>query len=307
MTESSQQHRVVERLDRRTIGKQIVLPFSKAVEISIKSLRTRFRRSLITVGLIMLAIAFLMTILTTNALQNALVNRANVEPPWGEEVMRGLGGLGYLQEGDVFYRVTKVKNEATGKLEETDTERVQVIDPDELVRAEEYVGLTDAWRTRTNNLKASLAKRMDLAGETEAAAVGITAQQWWLIGLSLAVAIVGIVNAMLMSVTERYREIGTMKCLGALDSFIIRLFLLESVFQGTMGTFVGVVIGFVLILVYTLFIYGWVTIQTFPGLTIITYALWSLFLGFLLSILGAILPAYRAAKMQPVEAMRVEE
>ena len=48
----------------------------------------------------------------------------------------------------------------------------------------------------------------------------------------MLVAFVGVLNAMLMSVTERFREIGTMKCLGALNSFIVKLFLIESLFQG---------------------------------------------------------------------------
>ena len=68
----------------------------------------------------------------------------------------------------------------------------------------------------------------------------------WLIGLALLVAFVGILNAMLMSVTERFREIGTMKCLGALDSFIVKLFLIESFFQGGAGTVAGHPLGLLL-------------------------------------------------------------
>jgi putative ABC transport system permease protein len=54
--------------------------------------------------------------------------------------------------------------------------------------------------------------------------VASTAKQRWIIILSLLVCVVGIVNAQLMAVTERFREIGTMKCLGALDRFVLRLF-----------------------------------------------------------------------------------
>ncbi|MDP7639559.1 MAG: ABC transporter permease, partial [Candidatus Hydrogenedentes bacterium] len=43
-------------------------------------------------------------------------------------------------------------------------------------------------------------------------------QTRWMVGLALLISFVGILNAMVMSVTERFREIGTMKCLGALDS-----------------------------------------------------------------------------------------
>ncbi len=49
----------------------------------------------------------------------------------------------------------------------------------------------------------------------------------WLVVMSLLVCTVGITNSMLMAVTERFKEIGTMKCLGALDSFVVLLFLLE--------------------------------------------------------------------------------
>jgi putative ABC transport system permease protein len=55
--------------------------------------------------------------------------------------------------------------------------------------------------------------------------------------------VVGIVNAQLMAVTERFREIGTMKCLGALDRFILRLFLLEAGMQGVVGAMAGAMMG----------------------------------------------------------------
>ena len=60
---------------------------------------------------------------------------------------------------------------------------------------------------------------------------GISTKDIWLIIMSLIVCVVGIANSMLMAVTERFQEIGTMKCLGALDRFVVRLFLLESGFQ----------------------------------------------------------------------------
>ena len=62
--------------------------------------------------------------------------------------------------------------------------------------------------------------------------IAASAKQRWIVTLSLLVCIVGIINAQLMSVTERFREIGTMKCLGALDRFIVRLFVLEALMQG---------------------------------------------------------------------------
>jgi len=131
-------------------------------------------------------------------------------------------------------------------------------------------------------------------------------KQTWLVSLSLLVCVVGITNAMLMSVTERFREIGTMKCLGALDSFIIKLFLLESTFQGVAGTLVGVVIGLALTTALALLDYGTFVFTYFPTSRVVESAGAAILAGTILSLVGAMLPAYTAAKMEPVEAMRSE-
>ena len=131
-------------------------------------------------------------------------------------------------------------------------------------------------------------------------------KQTWLVSLSLLVCVVGITNAMLMSVTERFREIGTMKCLGALDSFIIKLFLLEATFQGVAGTLVGIVIGLALTTALALLDYGTFVFTYFPTSRVVESAGAAILAGTILSLVGAMLPAYTAAKMEPVEAMRSE-
>ena len=131
-------------------------------------------------------------------------------------------------------------------------------------------------------------------------------QTRWLIGLALLVAFVGILNAMLMSVTERFREIGTMKCLGALDGFIIKLFLLESAFQGVVGTLIGIVLGLGMSLIGASVNYGSYAWKKLPAQQILIAILICLAVGIALTIVGAVYPAWRAARMQPIEAMRVE-
>ena len=128
----------------------------------------------------------------------------------------------------------------------------------------------------------------------------------WLVVLSLLVCLVGITNAMLMSVTERFREIGTMKCMGALDGFIIKLFLLESSFMGTAGTIIGAVVGFLLTLMLSSLSYGSIVFSYVPWVDASMSILWAILIGSSLSLMGGILPAYRAAKMEPVDAMRLE-
>ena len=136
----------------------------------------------------------------------------------------------------------------------------------------------------------------------------------WLSAMSLLVSVVGITNSMLMSVTERYKEIGTMKCLGALDNFIVKLFLLESAMLGFFGSIFGSLIGTVFVLLTSL---RQRLPEGFPGAGdlvlahlnwagVITNILWCLLIGTVLSIIGALGPAIRAARMQPVDAMRSE-
>jgi len=138
----------------------------------------------------------------------------------------------------------------------------------------------------------------------------------WLVTLSLMVCVVGITNAMLMSVTERFREIGTMKCLGALDRFVVKLFLIESSLQGVVGSLAGAIIGFLLSFVRVLFQFHvqdvqtgekyWLALRYFPALSLLGWMGVAVATGAMLSVVAAIYPAMRAAKMEPVQAMRVE-
>lgn len=137
---------------------------------------------------------------------------------------------------------------------------------------------------------------------------GVSAQQIWLIVMSLIVCVVGIANSMLMAVTERFREIGTMKCLGALNRFVVELFLLESGFQGLTGAIIGSFIGFISIMLLSLKDYGLDLFRNFPDyiLGVLMYMGIACLLGMVLAIIGAAGPAYRAAQLPPAEAMRVE-
>jgi ABC-type lipoprotein release transport system permease subunit len=129
-------------------------------------------------------------------------------------------------------------------------------------------------------------------------------KQFWLVGLALLVSVVGISNSMLMAVTERFREIGTMKCLGALDRFIIEIFLFESAFQGIVGSFLGIFFGSIIIILLNIIRFGGEVITHFPIKIFLLESFLALVLGTVLSVIGAGYPAYRAAKMQPVDALR---
>jgi hypothetical protein len=134
----------------------------------------------------------------------------------------------------------------------------------------------------------------------------LKSRQTWLIILSLLVCTVGIINSMLMAVTERSREIGTMKCLGALDRFVMELFLIEALIHGISGSVVGSCVGFLIMTVVYIIQYKKIILSIFPFLTILKYLGFSIILGTGLAILGTLYPAIVSAKMEPAEAIRRE-
>ena len=208
----------------KKIEKQLTLPFKNAVQMSVRNIKTRFGRAIIITMSILLGIAFLMSVLATNAFTMALIEN-------GPEEIKGM-------------------------------------------------------------LISDLAE--------------VSMKQMWLVSLSLLVCVVGIINAMLMSVTERSKEIGTMKCLGALDKFIVELFLLESLAHGLIGSIAGAIIGVLTMTVVYLIQYGGLIFQIFPTVVIVKDVLFSILLGTFLAVVGALYPAYISAKMEPAEAIRRE-
>jgi cell division protein FtsX len=123
----------------------------------------------------------------------------------------------------------------------------------------------------------------------------------WLVAMSLLVSVVGITNSMLMSVTERYKEIGTMKCLGALDNFIVKLFLLESGMLGFFGSLVGALLGALAMLLTGLGVLG-----SLDWKSLLVHLVFCVAIGTFLSIIAAVAPALKASHMQAADAMRSE-
>lgn len=214
--------------------RQVRLPFLKSLEISLKSIKVRFFRSLITTMSLVLAVSFLSFVGVSNDLANGML--ANQNPELRQKLIQSGYDLG----------------------------------PDDTT-------------------------------------VGSNPKQRWLVILSLLVCVVGIVNAQLMAVTERFREIGTMKCLGALDRFILRLFILEAGMQGLAGAGMGALVGAVFSLFNGWLRFGTVALTTVSWTSLVGSIVIATAVGCLLSLLGVFYPALVAARMQPVEAMRVEQ
>lgn len=179
----------------------------------------------------------------------------------------------HLQEG---YDIDKMTDKIYTKLKRArDNENFQVITPKELL----------------NQLNTIL-------GIVEIILVGIAA-------ISLLVGGVGIMNAMYTSVLERTREIGVMKAIGARNSSILIIFLIESGMIGLVGGVVGAALG-------TLFALSFGGIAAQMGFSLLSIKVeWGLILfvlgfAFIVGVVSGTLPAVRASKMRPAEALRYE-
>jgi hypothetical protein len=131
-------------------------------------------------------------------------------------------------------------------------------------------------------------------------------QTRWIVGLAMLVSFVGVLNAMLLSVAERFREIGTMKCLGALDGLVVRLFLVESLFEGAVGTAAGVLLGLGLAATEAMGRFGVQVWSLVPAGALAGVVGVGVTVGMALTLGGALYPAWRAARMAPVAALKLE-
>ncbi len=229
------------------IQRQITLPWSQAVRISVRNVTIRLGRTMITASGIVLGIAFLSSVWTGGVIEDGL-QRARLE-----------------QERELVAATARDQAESDSR----ETEASAAISEEER--------------------QAQGSKRI------------------WLVVMSLLVCGVGITNAMLMSVTERFQEIGTMKCLGALDSFIVRLFLIEALALGILGSVLGMLLGHLAMLgIFAIRERSLSVTANMDWGQMLTYLLLCVLIGTVITLISAIAPAVRAARMRPAVALRSE-
>jgi putative ABC transport system permease protein len=147
----------------------------------------------------------------------------------------------------------------------------------------------------------SIASQRDLLNTIGAVTGAITIFLAAIAAISLFVGGIGIMNIMLVSVTERTREIGLRKAIGARRSVILTQFLIESVVLSVLGGLIGIVLGIGLASAVALLSQGEFAALVTPGSVLLAVG-FSIFVG----VLFGVYPAARAAALSPIDALRYE-
>lgn len=214
---------------------------------------------------------------------------------------KGSSGMGGDQDDAVFVPITTLQKKITGQdwlrsiMVSASSKDVSFAVQDQIIsllhdRHRIHSGEDDDFNVR------NLAEFADLADQQAKVMTMLLAS---IAGVSLIVGGIGIMNIMLVSVTERTREIGIRMAIGAEESDVQRQFLIEAIVLSLLGGMVGILsgIGFSLIITRTLHwpvsISGWAIAGAVVFSTLV-----GIFFGFY--------PAKRAAQLDPIEALRFE-
>jgi len=123
-----------------------------------------------------------------------------------------------------------------------------------------------------------------------------------LLAMSVVISLFGMVNTLVLSITERTREIGMLRAIGMTRSQLRRMVRYESVITAAIGGVIGVVLGVVLAWVFSLGLADQGIVFRVPWLQLIIFLVVAIVVG----VLAAVLPARRAARLDPLDALHYE-
>jgi macrolide transport system ATP-binding/permease protein len=212
------------------------------------------------------------------------------------------GSAGPQNQDDlVLVPITTAMYRLLGK-DYLDSIYVEVADPARMTEVQEEVNELIIKNHRLTKENEDSFEIRNMA-EMQAALESTTKTMTWLLGsiaaISLLVGGIGIMNIMLVSVTERTREIGLRKALGARYEDIMYQFLIESVVMTVSGGAMGVALGIGASMLITA-LAGWAV--KVSALSIVLATLFSIAVG----LVFGLWPARRAAALNPIEALRYE-
>jgi ABC-type antimicrobial peptide transport system permease subunit len=322
-----------------TIPDQVKLPISIVWEIVVQGIRIRLGRSIVTMLGVVLGVAFLMSILTAYLIRKQVTGEIETR-----QSLDAMAGFLKVEAGAPAGKTFAIYKSSTPTLLEerflellrregakgfVDFENAKPAADGKV--ADALIVLGDSlpaalWKSQGAQLAKLVAAftRMPVGDHSGVPVVVLQrppdqeeiqkqareaktdqVRTIWIMCIAVLVTMISISNALLMSVTERFKEIGTMKCLGALSSFIRRVFFVESAVVGFVGSISGAVFGLLFALVLYGFSFGWwLVFSSFPWIGISLSFAACIAGGITASILAAIYPASFASRMVPATALR---
>jgi len=214
----------------------------------------------------------------------------------------GQSGIGQDQDDTILVPYTSAMQRLTGQTINVNTLMVSATTPQDIVLAQNEI--TDLLRRRhrivaPNPDDFAVRNLQDIASAAASAGAVLEVLLASVAAVSLVVGGIGIMNIMLVSVTERTREIGLRRAVGARAGSILRQFLTESIALSTLGGIFGVILG-VLGTQGIAFAAKWPML--IPPLWIVIAVIFSAVVG----IFFGYYPARKAARLNPIEALRFE-
>ncbi len=204
------------------------------------------------------------------------------------------------------------RQDASGRIYIPDTSWPIIYQYDEpqnvVLRANNTAAMTQIGRDAANLLNANITsadfqyKAQDLleqAKEIQQLSQSTNTMLIWIAGISLLVGGIGVMNIMLVSVTERTSEIGLKKAIGAPKRAILGQFLTEAVVLTSTGGLLGVISGIILAELIS-------RLNGTPVAISIEAAIFAVVFSMIIGIIFGILPSYKAANLDPIEALRHE-
>lgn len=219
----------------------------------------------------------------------------------GLTVAKGGGGFGGSQDDIVFVPLTTAQKQLFG-VDFVGSISLEVDKPENSNSVRDEIGyflLSRHKIANPQNADFTIFSQADVLGTAQQVTSVFTAILSGIAAISLLVGGIGIMNIMLVTVTERTREIGLRKALGAKKKLIIQQFLIESVILTFVGGMIGMFLGTLVSYVVSYFINLPFIIS---GESVILAVVVSASIG----ILFGWYPAQKAANLQPIEALRYE-
>jgi macrolide transport system ATP-binding/permease protein len=214
---------------------------------------------------------------------------------------KGAGGF-HDQDDTVVLPITTAMYRLLGK-QYIDQIYAEARSPELVEEAQDAIGRVIAKEHRLNARDAEDAFQIRNMSDIKAALESSTKTMGLLLGaiaaISLLVGGIGIMNIMLVSVTERTREIGLRKAIGASNKDIMVQFLIEAVLMSFIGGILGIALGAGVSTLITL-LAGWAVKVSVSSIVLATT--FSLFVG----IVFGLWPAHKASQLDPIEALRYE-